>query len=562
MLKRLEIKNYILIDNLEIDFSEGLSVITGETGAGKSIILFALGLIVGGRADQSLIRPGAEKCIIEAEFIDYPKGIDFLLEEEDIDLSDSLIIRREVSSKGKSRAFVNDTPTTLALLKALGEQLIDIHSQHKNLLLGDLGFQLSVLDGYHGDKALLKDYQEQYKRYRALQQEVEQLKERLQRSAQEESYIAFQLEQLEGAHLEEGEDLRLEEEYHKLSHQEELSQALRRAVGLLDDDDYGVLSRAREAGHTLESVAQYLPSLGGYAERIESALIELRDLNMALEDELEELSLDPQRLVEVEERLNQLNSLKTRYNALDVAELLGQLEQLRGEHSQLEQLEDLLGEAERNRDKSQEELLKLGEQLSLKRKEAAREVEGAIAVMLQGLGMPYVRLRYELKTLSKPSAMGLEEAKILFSANKEQPLEAVEEIASGGEISRLMLSVKALMAGRLSLPTIIFDEIDTGVSGETAEKIARLLQEMGRSIQVIAVTHLPQIAASGRQHYYVYKEHLAEKSYTGMRLLSEEERIEEIARMQSGEELSAVALAAAKALLEKLQQPEKKAKKK
>lgn len=554
MLRKLIIRNFVLIDELVIDFDKGFSVITGETGAGKSILLGAIALLMGQRADASSIRTGADRCIIEAHFTDVDEVVDRILESEEIEVdSQECIIRREISAKGKSRSFVNDTPASLSLLKRLNEYFIDIHSQHKNLLLGDAEFQLSVVDLYSQNQDTRAAYTELWQRYRAVEAELKQLRDLQAQNLKEQDYLSYQLEQLEEANLQAGELERIEREEVELRHMQDIKQALYRSYEALENDEYSALGSVSSALDSLNHILEYYAPATDLYERLQSVRIELKDLARHLERDAEHLDLDPERQAILVERIDLLNSLLNKHRKDCVEELIEErdsiaqkLRDITGSDARIQELEITL-------ERLEAELLQVAEQLHVQRALSARAIEEALVPTLHELGMPYVQLILQVKALEKPTATGRDAVTIYFSANKEIAPEPVAEIASGGEISRLMLAIKALIADKRSLPTIIFDEIDTGVSGETAERVGRILQNMGRSMQVMAVTHLPQIAASGRRHYYIYKEHDSDVTRSHIVSLDEQGRLEEIARMQSGNNINKITLAAAKELLNKSQ---------
>ena len=551
MLQRLSIRNFVLIDELVIEFSPRFSVITGETGAGKSIILGAIGLLMGWRADSSTLRPGADKCIIEAHFTQLDEAVSVMLEEEDIEPDqEECIIRREITSKGKSRAFVNDTPASLQLLKRLSEYLIDIHSQHKNLLLGDAQFQLSVLDLYAGNQKLIQNYQASFEAYRSAERDYRLAQEQADQLRKEQDYLQFQFDQLEEAELEEGELESLEEEELQLSHAQEVREELQQASSALEDDERGALQSVRYALRAIEGIRSYHGNAEEWIERLQSLRIELQDLTSTLSDEAEHINFSPKRLARIEARLDLLRGLLHKHGFSSCSELITLREELSDRLLRLNSMDDELEHLAQEKEKAMRQVLDQGEQLRKTRQVAATRIETELIKALQELGMPHVRFIIKFDALGNPSLTGLDHVTFLFSANKEISPEPVADIASGGEISRLMLSLKALIADRRSLPTIIFDEIDTGVSGETAERIASILRRMGQSMQVMAVTHLPQIAAAGEDHFYIYKEHDSDSTRSHIRRLTASERIDEIARMQSGSNLTEVTRAAAQSLLE------------
>ena len=556
MLQRLSIKNFVLIEELTIEFGPDFSVITGETGAGKSIILGAIGLLMGQRADSSTLLAGADRCTIEAQFTGLDDAVGRMLEEEDIDHDDTeCIIRREINAKGKSRAFVNDTPASLQLLKRLSEYLIDIHSQHQNLLLGDAQFQLSVLDLYGGHTELLNSYQDSYRTYRTLSGQLQKARLALEALRKEQDYLQYQYTQLEEAELEEGELEELTEEERQLSHAQEIRDELQQATSALSEEEHGAIPAVTYALRSVEAIRSYHAGAEEWSERLHSVRIELQDLVSTLEDEAEGVTFSPKRLARVGERLDLLRGLLHRHSLREITELIALRDRLAQELERIDSSDEELHRLEQSVEESYQALLEQGQRLREARQSAAHAIEGALIASLHELGMPHVRFMIRMEEHPIPTAMGLDQVTYLFSANKDTSPEPVANIASGGEISRLMLALKALIADRRSLPTIIFDEIDTGVSGETAERIAVILRRMGSSMQVMAVTHLPQIAAAGINHFYIYKEHGADSTRSHLRHLSEEERVEEIARMQSGSQLTEVTRAAARALLETFHSP-------
>lgn len=555
MLQKLIIRNFVLIDSLEIDFYPGFSVITGETGAGKSIILGAIGLLMGQRADSSSIRPGAERCMIEAHFDAMDETVGQILADEDIDFDpNECIIRREISAKGKSRSFVNDTPASLALLKRLSEYLIDIHSQHKNLLLGDAQFQLSVLDLYGQNKVELEAYQTHYLSYKTHSKALAEARTSANELLKEQDYLQFQYNQLEAAELQPDELQGLEEEEQRLSHALDIKTGLSRAYSALEDDERGAMQAIAIALDAVQSIRKYYPEAEELHERLTSTKVEMGDLMHTLDASMEGIEYDPQRLNAITERLDLLNGLLLKHGVGSTNELLNIKERIATELDAISSSDERIAELEASVAKSYDLALEMAELLHRRREEAAREVEQALIAGLHELGMPYVRLSILVERGATLTTTGLDQVTFLFSANKEIKPEPVAHIASGGEISRLMLCIKALIADRRSLPTIIFDEIDTGVSGDIADRIGAILQSMGRSMQVMAVTHLPQIAASGAQHYFIYKDHQTDVTRSHIRLLALADRIDEVARMQSGNNLNDITRAAAAALLKQAQE--------
>ena len=545
MLRSLYIQNYALIEKLDIDFGSGFSVITGETGAGKSIILGAIGLLLGQRADVKSIRRGAAKCVIEARFEIAGYGMQPFFEENELEYEDECILRREVYASGKSRAFINDTPASLVQMKELGEQLIDVHSQHQNLLLNKEGFQLNVLDILAHDEEELAAYQSLHREWKQAQRDLENLIALAGQNKADEDYIRFQLEQLEDAHLTAGEQEELEREADTLSHAEEIKAGLFRAGQVMNSDEGGLLSALKECLNTMSGLQKVYPSAGELAERLESSYIELKDISQEISGKEEEVEFNPARLEEVNDRLNLIYTLQQKHRVSTVDELLALADDYAAKLSNIissdEQIEELKSRSEALYNKVKKQAAVLTEL----RTAAAREVEKQMAARLIPLGMPNVRFRVEIGTRKEPGAHGADTVGFLFSANKNGALQNISSVASGGEIARVMLSVKAMM-----LPTIVFDEIDTGVSGEIADRMADIMQEMGDSDrQVISITHLPQIAARGRAHYKVYKQDNETETNSHIRRLTDEERVEEIAHMLSGATLTEAALNNAKALL-------------
>lgn len=550
MLRSLYIQNYALIEKLDMDFGSGFSVITGETGAGKSIILGAIGLLLGQRADVKSIRRGAAKCVIEARFEIAGYGMQPFFEENELEYEDECILRREVYASGKSRAFINDTPASLVQMKELGEQLIDVHSQHQNLLLNKEGFQLNVLDILAHDEEELAAYQSLHREWKQAQRDLENLIALAGQNKADEDYIRFQLEQLEDAHLTAGEQEELEQEADTLSHAEEIKAGLFRAGQVMNSDEGGLLSALKECLNTMSGLQKVYPSAGELAERLESSYIELKDISQEISGKEEEVEFNPARLEEVNDRLNLIYTLQQKHRVSTVDELLALADDYAAKLSNItssdEQIEELKSRSESLYNKVKKQAAVLTEL----RTAAAREVEKQMAARLIPLGMPNVRFRVEIGTRKEPGAHGADTVGFLFSANKNGALQNISSVASGGEIARVMLSVKAMIAGAVKLPTIVFDEIDTGVSGEIADRMADIMQEMGDSDrQVISITHLPQIAARGRAHYKVYKQDNETETNSHIRRLTDEERVEEIAHMLSGATLTEAALNNAKALL-------------
>lgn len=551
MLKSLFIQNFVLIDNLDIAFDKGLSVITGETGAGKSIILGALSLVLGARADGKSIKKDSDKCIIEATFDVSLYNLEGFFLKNDLEYDEkNCILRRELHASGKSRAFVNDSPVSLAILKELGSRLIDIHSQHQNLLLGDNRFQLKVTDALAENDILLILYKKEYNHYLALRRELKELTEAASRSQQEEDYLRFQLEQLTEAGLKAGEQEELEQEQETLSHAEEIKGSLYK-IGLLlqGDEEAGAVQLIKNALSTAESVESYYPQAKELAERLRSAYIELDDLAGEADARKDDVEFNPERLEWVDDRLNEIYTLQQKHRVDTVEELIRIRqefeEQLDAIGSYGEQIEKIKGQLK----ESKKELIQQAGVISAQRQNAAKLISEKLVTLISPLGMPNTRFAVQVTPKPEPDADGMDEVSFLFSANKNADLQPVAQTASGGEISRLMLCIKALIAGSTALPTIIFDEVDTGVSGDIADKMGDIMQDLGTKMQVLTITHLPQIAAKGREHYFVYKEDMAERTVTRIKKLAKDERVKEVARMLSGSALTNAAIANAKVLL-------------
>ena len=550
MLRSLYIQNYALIEKLDIDFGSGFSVITGETGAGKSIILGAIGLLLGQRADVKSIRQGAAKCVIEARFEIAGYGMRPFFEENELEYEDECILRREVYASGKSRAFINDTPASLVQMKELGEQLIDVHSQHQNLLLNKEGFQLNVLDILAHDEEELNNYQSLHREWKQVQQDLEDLIVLAEQNKADEDYIRFQLEQLEDAQLAAGEQEELEQEADTLSHAEEIKAGLFRAGQVMNSDEGGLLSALKECLNTMLGLQKVYPSAGELAERLESSYIELKDISQEVSGKEEEIEFNPVRLEEVNDRLNLIYTLQQKHRVTTVDELLALADDYAAKLANITSSDEQIEELKVRSEALYSKVKKQAAVLTKLRTAAAREVEKQLAARLIPLGMPNVRFRVEIGARKEPGVHGADTVNFLFSANKNGALQSISSVASGGEIARVMLSVKAMIAGAVKLHNIVFDEIDTGVSGEIADRMADIMQEMGDSDrQVISITHLPQIAARGRAHYKVYKQDNETETNSHIRRLADEERIEEIAHMLSGATLTDAALNNAKALL-------------
>lgn len=550
MLKQLYIKNFTLIDELNIQMHPGFSVITGETGAGKSIILGAIGLLLGNRADSKSIKAGRDRCVIEAHFdlSKYDMQQFFTDNDIDEDLSDT-IIRRELTAAGKSRAFINDTPVSLTKMRELGEQLVDIHSQHQNLLLQKEDFQLNVVDIIAQDEKQRKNYEAAYNQYKQANQKLNALKAEIEKNRENEDFLRFQFKELDEAQLQNGEQEELEQEYEMLSHSEDIKTALYQADNHLSGDDGNIIERLKQASEQLANIKDVYPEVTELLERIDSSYIELKDIAQEVNGLTDHVEFDPARLETINERLDKLNSLQQKFHVRDLGELIETYHQLKEQLSHIDHSDEDVEALEQEVTQLLEKAQKQAKELTTIRTKAAKKVEEEMKQRLIPLGIPNVR--FSISLTEKPlSHDGGDKVSFLFSANKSTPLQPVTQVASGGEIARVMLSLKAMISGAVKLPTIIFDEIDTGVSGKIAEKMAQIMVEMGNhERQVLSITHLPQIAAMGSHHYKVSKEETDKGTISRMTELSQQERVQEIAQMLSGSDVSEAALANAKELL-------------
>jgi len=550
MLKHLYIKNFTLIDELDIELHQGFSVMTGETGAGKSIILGAIGLLLGQRADSKAIKQGADRCVIEAHFDLSRYGMQDFFSDNDIEYDEAdCIIRRELTAAGKSRAFINDTPVQLSMLKELGERLVDVHSQHQNLLLNKQDFQLSVVDTIADDARELAKYQQTYVRYQATAREQETLRDDIERNRQNQDFLQFQCDELTQAHLVEGEQEELEQRSDVMSHSEEIKGALYEADHAISAEGTGIVGSLRTAISALRGIGNVYPDVQELTERLDSSYIELKDIAREISGQLEGIDFDPAELDTVNDRLDRLYDLEKKYHVQTVGELIARRDELTRQLAGIGNGDEALAELQQRLTRLQAQARKEADALTRLRTRAARQIEQDMQSRLIPLGMPNVRFSIQV-TDDGLGRNGQDKVAFLFSANASTPLQPVSQVASGGEIARVMLSLKAMISGAVKLPTIIFDEIDTGVSGKIAEKMAGIMQEMGQNgRQVISITHLPQIAALGTTHYRVEKEETARGTVSRMTALTPEERITEIAQMLSGSDVSDAAIQNAKTLL-------------
>lgn len=550
MLQSLTIENYALIDHLEFCPTQGLTVITGETGAGKSIIMGALGLILGQRADAKTVRTDASKCVIEAVFDIADYNLDEFFEENELEMdAHHTIVRREIYATGKSRAFVNDSPVQLTQLKQLGDALIDIHSQHQNLLIGKETFQQEVIDTLAGNAELVAQYKTDYAQLLHLRKQLLEAKEEAQRNAQEADYIRFQYTQLEEANLEAGEQEMLEEEHEVLCHAEDIKGTMFQMSYNLDGEDVSILSMLKQVSRNAQSLLKVYPSLKEIADRLESDYIDLKDISDDVASQAENINFDPARLQFVEERISTLLALQKKNGCNTVEELIALRDDLDRRIGRIDNSEEEILELEAQLKKQEQCIEKSAKALTDSRSKAAASFEKALVEKVAYLGMPNVRFEVQIQPLKDYASHGADAIQFLFSANKNQPLKSCSEVASGGEISRLMLSIKALIANARTLPTIIFDEIDTGVSGDIADRMGQVMKEMSAHLQVVTITHLPQVAGKGAAHFLVYKEDSDTDTTTHINELRGEERTREIARMLSGSKITDEALANARTLM-------------
>ncbi|MBD1422160.1 DNA repair protein RecN [Sphingobacterium chuzhouense] len=553
MLNRLFIKNYALIENLDILFDAGLNIITGETGAGKSIMMGALGLILGNRAEGKHFFREDQKCVIEGFFKIDAYGLQDFFQENELDYDDETIIRREIAVDGKSRAFVNDSPVTLNILKLLGEQLIDIHSQHATLQLNTERFQLMILDNVAKNQAILQDYKQNLSQYKHRQESLSLLREDIASANAALDFNQFQFDELDQAHLEDGEQERLEAELSQLENAEEIKRGLLGASHLLSESEQSATFSLKESLQQLQSVERFMPSMEELVKRLQSVWIEVKDIADEVGAKEQEVFMDEGRLVEVNERLSVLYSLQKKHRVDTVSELITLRDELEQKVLVVANQGEQLAALEQDVAKCLEALEKTGKYLHDARQQAVTHVEKYVQEVLAEIGMPNAQLKIELSLLEidKYKTTGADDVRFLFSANKGQPLQPIHRVASGGELSRVMLAVKSLVAQTSALPTIIFDEIDTGISGEVALKVGEIMERLAGDMQVLAITHLPQIASKGQAHFKVFKEDEGEKTKTDITLLAREDRILEVAQMLSGANPGASALQHAKELIER-----------
>jgi DNA repair protein RecN (Recombination protein N) len=550
MLAKLVVQNYALIRDLDLDFEDGLTIITGETGAGKSILLGALSLILGARADSGVLLDKGEKCIVEGTFKIADYELDDFFAANELDFEPVTTLRREINPAGKSRAFINDTPVTINLLRDLGDHLIDIHSQHQTLMLGDNSFQMNIIDSFAGTAVPVQEYRSAYHQWMSLKKEYSGLKEKADRNKADLEYYQFQYKQLDEAKLISGEQSELEREQEILEHAGEIKGALGDSAQLFTRDEDSVLGLLREIRTNLSKIKIYIPEGEELVRRADSSLIELDDLSRDIARLAAFVEADPDRLSVISTRLDTIWSLIRKHRVADLEELLLKKEEIEALVRSIEGSDERVTELEKLISDREKELLKTAAKISVRRKEVLDTIENEITELLKQLGMPNAKFRVSLVTSEELTPTGLDRADFLFSSNRQIPPENLARIASGGELSRVMLSLKSLLSRNTDLPTIIFDEIDSGVSGEVADKVGQILSGMGKFMQVINITHLPQVASRGTRHYHVYKDDTDDSTITRVKLLSSDERILEVARLLSGSEITETAIRNARELLD------------
>jgi DNA repair protein RecN (Recombination protein N) len=549
MLKQLQISNYALIDQLEVSFNRGFNVITGETGAGKSILLGALGFAMGDRADTSVLYDKEKKCVVEAHFELKDKTLQQLFEENDLDFEAECIFRRELSPQKKSRAFINDTPVALQTMKEIGSQLVDIHSQHDSLLLTDADFQLRLLDEIAQNDAVLTQYQAEYAEYNAIKRKLNDLKEMATKNTAENDYLKFQLDELDKADLKEGEYADIEQTLNVMENAEEIKTLLVTANGLMEDSETAILGQFNELASTLSRLKHLLPDTEDLGERIENLKVELKDIAYDLRRKEDETQFDEGQLQILQERYDLLNRLMMKHRVKDFEALMALRDSLREKVNAFENIDETIAKAEKELKNSEKKLSSFAKTLHDRRGQAATAFSEKVTALVRQLAMPFAQFKVAVERQESFGSKGTDSIRFLFSANKGVAVADLERVASGGELSRLMLSVKSAVSSYNYIPTLIFDEIDTGVSGEVAAKIGNIMSQMGRSLQLIAITHLPQVASQAAHHYFIYKDNEGERTQSHIRLLDSKERITEIAKMLSNDQVTPEALRAAEVLL-------------
>ena len=549
MLKQLHISNYALIDELSVSFESGFNVITGETGAGKSILLGALGFALCDRADTSVLYDKEKKCVVEAQFILDDELLKPLFESNDLDFEAECIFRRELTPQKKSRAFINDTPVALQTMKEIGCQLVDIHSQHDSLLLTDADFQLQLLDEIAKNGEILATYQTAYGNYNTLKRKLNELKEAATKNTAENDYLKFQLDELDKANLKEGEYTDIEQTLGVMENAEEIKTLLVTANGLLDETENAILGQVNELSSALSRLKHLLPDTENLQERIDSLKVELKDIAYDLHRKEDDTQFDEEQLQSLQERYDLLSRLMMKHRVNDFEELIALRDSLKEKLGAFENIDEAIAKAEKELKESEALLLKLAQALHDKRCEAATAFGGRVSELVRQLAMPFAQFQVSVECLENFGNKGTDEIRFLFSANKGIAVDDIRRVASGGELSRLMLSIKSAVSGYNYIPTLIFDEIDTGVSGEVAAKIGGIMQQMGHSLQLISITHLPQVASQAEHHYFIYKDNEGTRTQSHIRLLDSEERITELAKMLSNDKVTPEALRAAEVLM-------------
>ena len=551
MLKQLHIRNYALIDELNVSFESGFNVITGETGAGKSILLGALGFALGDRADTNVLYDKDKKCVVEAQFELKNNTLQALFEENDLDFETDCIFRRELSPQKKSRAFINDTPVALQAMKEIGSQLVDIHSQHDSLLLTDADFQLRLLDDIAQNNSLLTDYQAEYGNYNQLKRSLGDLKEMATKNTAENDYLKFQLDELDKADLKEGEYAEIEQTLNVMENSEEIKTLLVTANGLMEDSETAILGQVNELSSTLSRLKHLLPDTESLFERIENLKVELKDIAYDLRHKEDETQFDEEQLQNLQERYDLLSRLMMKHRVNEFGELIALRDSLKEKVNAFENIDEAIAQAEKQLKTSEKQLSSLAKNLHEKRCQAAVAFGEKVAQLVRQLAMPFAQFQVSVESQETYGSKGSDEIRFLFSANKGVAPDDIRRVASGGELSRLMLSIKSAVSDYNYIPTLIFDEIDTGVSGEVAAKIGGIMRQMGHSLQLISITHLPQVASQALHHYFIYKDNKGERTQSHIRLLNSSERTNEIAKMLSNDTITPEALRAAEVLLGK-----------
>ena len=549
MLKQLHISNYALIDELSVSFESGFNVITGETGAGKSILLGALGFALGDRADTGVLYDKDKKCVVEAQFALDDENLKRLFEENDLDFETECIFRRELNPQKKSRAFINDTPVALQTMKEIGSQLVDIHSQHDSLLLTDADFQLKLLDEIAQNGALLAEYQTEYSHYKALKSKLNELKEMATKNTAENDYLKFQLDELDKAQLKEGEYTDIEQTLGVMENAEEIKTLLVTANGLMDDSENAILGQMNALVSTLHRMSQLLPDTESIVERVENLKVELKDIAYDLRRKEDDTQFDEEQLQSLQERYDLLSRLMIKHRANDFDELITLRDSLREKVNAFENIDEAIAKAEKELKENEKQLSSLAKALHDKRCQAATTFSEKVTALVRQLAMPFAQFQVKVESQVNFDSKGCDEISFLFSANKGIAPDDIHRVASGGELSRLMLSIKSAVSNYNYIPTLIFDEIDTGVSGEVAAKIGSIMRQMGHSLQLISITHLPQVASQAEHHYFIYKDNESERTQSHIRVLQREDRITEIAKMLSNDQVTPEALKAAEVLL-------------